>query len=168
MRMLLGMNRLVGVKMPPGLIRLVGRRGACLLALGILDVVIGWSVWIAPQSPLTLFRHIPSWVLGLSWIFAGVVALISIRRKQQDSWGFIGAWAVPFIWGSLFVAEMCAPSDILGVWAGIRAVVTYWGYAALVMVISGWPEGQIVITPDGQIHGTAEGPDHVDLGDSSY
>jgi len=147
------------MKMPPGLIHMIGRRGACLLALGVLDVVIGWSVWLAPQSPLVLFRHIPSFVLGMSWIGAGALALISIRRKYQDSWGFIGAWAVPFIWGCLLLAELAAPANLLGIWTGIRAIVTYWGYAALVMVISGWAEGQIVVM--------TEGPDHVDLDNGS-
>lgn len=163
--------RFVDMKMPPGLIRLIGRRGACLLALGVIDIFIGWSVWIAPQSPLTLLKHIPTPVLGMTWILAGVIAIASIRRKYQDSWGFIGCWQVPFIWGCLFIAELVFPLNNLGIWPGIRAIVTYWGYAALILVISGWPEGSIVIhghpKGEGQYIAATEGPNNVDLGDDS-
>jgi phosphatidylserine synthase len=127
----------------------IGRRGASLLALGIVNLTIGWSVWVIPPSVLaqfSLFSHTPRVILSLSWVLAGVLAIANVPRSRNDKWGFVGAYQVPFIWGCLYLAEALPPLHQFDPWLALRTVITYWGYSALVLVISGWPEAKSIET----------------------
>lgn len=124
--------------------RRIGRRGACLLSLGVIQIVTGWTMIDSPPlafHALTLFRLVPPLTLGLLWLIPGAISLAYafVRRTDNDSWGFVAAYLMPFIWGMAYVLSWFPLHD-LPAGMGLRAAVIYWGYAALVQVISGWSE----------------------------
>lgn len=122
----------------------IGRRGACLLALGVIEIDLGWSIWASPikvSQLLTVFRHLPNTLLGAPWVVAGSIALVYAftRRGKNDGIGFIATYIMPFVWGLAYLLSWFPFGD-LGPDQAMRAVGIYWGYALLIQVVAGWVE----------------------------
>jgi hypothetical protein len=71
---------------------------------------------------------------------AGAVALVSaFTRTRNDTWGFVLSYVVPFLWGTAYLISWY-PLREINAGTAMRAGILYWGYSALVVIISGWPE----------------------------
>lgn len=124
--------------------RLNGRRGAFLLALAIVYLLIGYSYISQPSTAgwTTSFRWLPDWFpityLGWPWIVAGLIAIasaIAYESPKSDRAGFSAMTAVPLAWSLIFFLLWLAGYATTG-WS---LASTYAGFAVAVMVVSGLP-----------------------------
>lgn len=122
----------------------IGRRGAFLLILSVMDALTGWSLLDVPPAvyrQLTLLRHVPQFGLALSWLLPAAVALFFAfaRRTQHDAWGFLACYVPPAAFGVIYFTAWF-PFGQLPAGTGVRSAVVYWGYSLLILVAAGWPE----------------------------
>jgi hypothetical protein len=122
---------------------MVGRRGAALLVFAFIDVVIGWSLidasgqaQAAALPTYRAFREVaPLATWGALWlIVAAVCAVWAFRR--HDAPAFAAAIGIKLVWSAGFAVSWLT-------WAAPRgwlAAATWGVVAALVYIISGWPE----------------------------
>lgn len=124
--------------------RRIGRRGAFLLILAVMDALTGWSLLDVPPAvynQLTLLRHIPQDALALMWVLPAVVAawFAFAKRTQRDAWGFLACYVPPAIFGVIYFTSWF-PIGQLAAGTAVRSAVVYWGYSLLILVAAGWPE----------------------------
>jgi hypothetical protein len=121
----------------------VGRRGACLVFLGLAYVLLGWGFAVeppaAPSSRELYAIHLSimsfdGW--ALVWASAGIACLFGAVVKRVETVGFSAAMMVAVLWGLAFAA-VAAFADVYRAWA---AAVLYLAFAAFVLLIAGWPE----------------------------
>lgn len=125
------------------LIRYVGRRGAALLVFAFIDIAIGVSFLDPETSAQT--RAIPTYRATLevasltvwAWLWLLVAATCAVGAfRQKDRLSFGAAIAIKVVWAGSFLASWIlysAPRAWL-------AAATWGVLAALVLLISGWPE----------------------------
>lgn len=115
--------------------RHVGRRGAFLAFLAILDLAYGYSL-LATTGPQRLVNLLLPWqVWGWIWIAVGVVCLSGVPVRV-DRVQFAVAATVKAAWGLLYVHVWL----IQGLPRGWVSVVVWLTFAFTVVVVSGWPE----------------------------
>jgi hypothetical protein len=122
--------------------RVVGRRGAVLAYLALVDVLFALSlVCPAPetaQSSSTRFladlAPLPSW--GALWFVVGVVCLVGAFVHRLDRYAFACAAGIKTLWGGVFLFGWLA-GEIERGWVG---AVLWLGLAVLVVILAGWPE----------------------------
>lgn len=124
--------------------RIVGRRGAVLLFLALLDFVYAFSL-CRPASPLTaqtqfLVDVAPLDAFALAWAVVGILCLAGafFRRRWPwfDVWPFLGAIMIKIFWAVMLgLAWMVA-----GVERGWVSAAVWLALAALVVALAGWPE----------------------------
>lgn len=114
----------------------LGRRGAFLLFLALLDSLYGYSIVTeaAQLRPLDMIIPVPVW--GWVWIVTGcLLPLGAFVRRDRLFFGWstfvFAAWAGT--WVSVWVHEPQIPR----VWINI---VVWGAFAALVVIVSTWPE----------------------------
>lgn len=133
------------------LVHRVGRRGAFLLFLFILNMVYAWALHqeVAPQTAALLSPEAWSW----AWFGVGVVCGISAFTRRDR------------------VAYTLAAALLCG-WAGVSAyqwvegklpegwlsTVVWLAFSGTVLIVSSWPEAveirKIIDPPDPQIRGS--------------
>jgi hypothetical protein len=120
--------------------RVVGRRGACLLFFALLDFVYGLSLSqpAAAMAPTTRFvasiAPLPWWA-GL-WISVGVICLAGAFAHRLDRAAFCAAAGIKTLWGGVLLLGW-AISDVTRGWV---SAAVWCAFAALVVVLAGWPE----------------------------
>jgi uncharacterized membrane protein HdeD (DUF308 family) len=124
--------------------RRIGRRGACLLILGVLHLNLGWTLLSLPPTTLQalkVFRYVPVAVWGSLWMILGAISLLYafVRRSKSDGLGFAAAYLMPSLWGLAYLLSWWPFRDI-GIEAAVRAAGIYWCYALLIQIIAGWAE----------------------------
>lgn len=123
------------------LIHTVGRRGAFLLFLTLLDLIYGQALLFpthdATAAPTYKFlaQVAPLWAWGLLWITVGMACFVyAFRRYDAPAYAlamFLKVlWALTFLLGWIFA----------GVDRGYLATVIWGAFAAILVLISGWPE----------------------------
>jgi hypothetical protein len=121
----------------------VGRRGAALLAFSSIDVVIGVSFMNPDAAAQTkalpayaaLLRVAPLPVWAWLWLAVAVACLVG-AFCEMDRVAFGAAIGIKIVWASGFLAAWIF-YDAQRAWLSAAT----WGVvAALVLVISGWPE----------------------------
>lgn len=122
----------------------IGRRGAFLLVLSVVDALLGWSLLAVPPvvyDQLTLLRHIPQVALGALWMAGAAIAFAYafVKRSDQDVWGFVASYAPPLVFGGIYFLSWW-PIGQLPAGTAVRSAVVYWGYSLLVLIAAGWPE----------------------------
>src|SRR5687768_11084491 len=90
------------------LIQHIGRRGAFLLFLALLDLIYGYSLLFPTlrslTNPTTLFlvEIAPLSVWGGLWLAVGILCLIFAFRRR-DTIGFAAAMFLKVFWGLVFL-----------------------------------------------------------------
>jgi hypothetical protein len=123
------------------LLRHLGRRGSFLLFLSLLDLIYGYAL-LSPTSrslnnPTILFlmQIMPLWAWGLLWLLVGVVCFIFAFRCK-DTIAFGAAVFLKVFWGFVFLVGW-----LLGdVERGYLSTAIWTAFAAVTLLIAGWPE----------------------------
>jgi hypothetical protein len=122
----------------------IGRRGATLAALGLVDIVYGSAiVWTTslpspgewwPASQDIIFRA-PTYAWGWVWFVVGLILWTGVFARKDDV-HFVLAIMLKVIW-AMAAAFYWVSSDLEGLW-GNGAI--YSGLALLTFIIAGWAE----------------------------
>lgn len=135
------MTRLEYVEKVTGFCHKIGRRGAFLLFLSLLDFVYSFGLFNpTPQSlknPTYIFLQT---ALGLKfwgslWLITGFICLIFAFRKK-DAYGFAAAMFIKILWALLFLLGWL----FAGVERGYLSTAIWGGFAATLALIASWPE----------------------------
>lgn len=125
------------------LVERIGRRGAALILMGIVQISLGLS-FVAPSTPkdrfdyLPLASHIPIQLWGALWVASGLAtAVASLWRTGKDGWGFQAGYALWLLWGIDVLLSTMMGMYPLGWVRGIFGCLIYFGYMTLVLIISG-------------------------------
>lgn len=123
------------------LLRRIGRRGTILLILAFIDFAYGASL-IGPSSEALSTASVrwrehfaPTWAWGGAWLLVGAILLVSAFMKH-DVIGYVAAISLKIIWGLVTLASWILGNVPRG-WIG---AIIWLVFAAMVGVISGWPE----------------------------
>lgn len=113
--------------------RRIGRRGAFLLFLSLVDLLYGYSQLVNPMAVVRVFSH-DGW--GWLWIGVGVVLFAGAWvRKDRAAFGL--AAFIKALWAGMWVDVWI--SDVLVPRAWV-SVAIWTGFAAIVCLVSTWPE----------------------------
>lgn len=120
---------------------LLGRRGAFLLAFGMVWTLIGYGQISAPQPDQRglhlLLDRVPLVVWGWLWITAGAVAIVSAFLPQgSDRFGFLALSLIVTPWIFSYLVAWWQG----GFPRGWIASALYGGLAVGIMVVAGWAE----------------------------
>lgn len=130
----------------------VGRRGAVLLILGTMWLIIGLSVWGAPTPPNRIaaaHELIPVTLRVTAWSSAGLLAISSAFRRDPggDRWGFYALAAMPAErsagWLIGIVARPWLESPPF--WTCVGQFAIWIGVLGVVLVVAGWRESTEVV-----------------------
>lgn len=114
----------------------IGRRGATLIFLGLLDVLFGYSFIVAPATTTRGINYLlPYAVWGWVWIAAGIVCFV-LAPAHVDRAAFALAALVMSAWG-LANGYVWLTQDIPRLWV---SAVIWLAFAGLILIISSWPE----------------------------
>lgn len=129
----------------------LGRRGAFLAWLGFLDFVIGWSLLTPTAIPtgrvlqsyafalrLTGGRW---WPLAIPWLAVGLVDLVQAFWRR-DMAAFAASIGLKLWWAFLLGASWL----VYGAYRGWVNTIIWVTFAAVVSIISGWPESPVLLT----------------------
>lgn len=133
----------------------LGRRGASLLVLGIIFVLVGLQTLLSPpvadfSDRFLLHTLIPHPLQAALWIVPGLLALkaATIRGPGPDGFGFV-ALVVPLVVRIVsYLFSVVAFLLGAGTWAyGWASALIWIAILALVLIISGWAEVPTGYTP---------------------
>ena len=126
--------------------RQIGRRGAMLLSLGAIWIVLGLGV-LDSTSTTVVAPHeaLPQTWRGAAWIITGTIAVAyAIRPKGlPDHHGFAALAAMPIVRVvsyTLAWVDHLLPIGGDGYRLGWRFAATYAAMLAAVLVTAGWPD----------------------------
>jgi hypothetical protein len=112
----------------------IGRRGAFLAFLVVLDVMYGYALLAAPTGKTPdFFLTLDAW--GWIWIGTGVFIATGIL-VGRDIAQFTAAALLKGAWGLLY-ADLWIVQRQPGAWV---SVVIWLSFSLTVLVIAGWPE----------------------------
>lgn len=128
----------------------IGRRGAALLVFAFVDVIIGWSLidpsTQAQTAALPVYRATvevaPLSVWGWTWIAVAAVCVAGAVARS-DWFAFAAAIGIKLVWAGCFIASWL----VFGAPRGWLGAATWGVVAALVYLISGWPEPLRLLHP---------------------
>lgn len=126
----------------------IGRRGASLLFLGLLDLVIATSLIVIPPEVqasagfLFVGDLLPLTVWGAIWAAVGVLCLVQAFMRM-DRVAYAAATLLKCVYGLLYLIGF-ATGEIP---RGYVSAVIWLGFAAWLAVLSTWPEA-IRLAPD--------------------
>jgi hypothetical protein len=113
--------------------RHVGRRGAFLLFLALVDLLYGYSQLTTPTSIVEVFSS-TTW--GWIWIGIGVV-LTAGAFVHRDRAAFGLAAFIKAAWAGMWVDVWISDAHVPRAWV---SVVIWGAFAGVVLVVSTWPE----------------------------
>ncbi|MFC9821364.1 hypothetical protein ACFWG6_30790 [Streptomyces erythrochromogenes] len=111
--------------------KLLGRRGAILLILGIGKTCWGISFIVDPPSTqglqlLTRLCDIQHW--AWLWILAGLITAASAFLKVgRDGWGFIAALVPPAVWAIAYLSAVIGGEYSRGAWVAAWYLTSHVG-----------------------------------------
>lgn len=120
----------------------VGRRGAVLAYLAVVDVLFAVSLadpappGDRPSGVRFLAEVLPLQVWAGLWAAVAVVLVVGAFVHRIDRWAFAAAIMIKTLWGHVYLLGWIVGEVERG-W--VNAVV-WLGLAVLVMIIAGWPE----------------------------
>lgn len=122
--------------------RMLGRRGAILIAYGLVWSLYGFGQLAAPQPDqrgLTVLLHIwPMPVWAWAWITAGAIALIAAWLPQgRDWWGFLALVVIVIPWTLAYLVSWWPLNEFPRGWI---AAAVWAAIAVPIIVAAGWAE----------------------------
>lgn len=128
----------------------LGRRGTFLACLGVMWVLQGVSVILAPDSPTYLLLSAGGEWRAVAWIATGVVAIMAATLRQgDDAVGFLALYIMAayrmLAYG--LSAIMWAAGHDSGQGRGIVGMLSWGIVIVAILVTAGWPEPRE--SPDG-------------------
>lgn len=128
-----------------GLIRHIGRRGAFLLFLALLDAVIGYSL----RAPLpyglttrqvygTFVQIMPIGAWAEAWNTTGLVLLVAAFWRRLRPVAFALAAMLKTAWASVYLYGWVS-GDPLMVRGYLQASI-WLSFAVMILLVSGWRE----------------------------
>jgi hypothetical protein len=135
--------------------RMLGRRGASLLLIGSIWLIVAWSIYEAPiplgRVPAPHERFPVEFRIAL-WTICGVCAIVSawFRKPGDDAWGFYMLLVPPLermlSWLWVVAASLYPPAGTLW-WhpnpplgVGLQGFGAWAATTLLILIISGWRE----------------------------
>lgn len=116
----------------------IGRRGAVLTFLGLLDALFGYSFLVSPMlSSIKIDYLLPYAFWGWTWIAAAAVCF-AFCAARIDRAAFALEAAVMSAWG-LVSGYIWVTQHIPRLWV---SAVIWLAFAGLILIISSWPESQ--------------------------
>jgi hypothetical protein len=119
----------------------IGRRGAILLILSVIDIAYGLSL-IGPASETlglaaTIWRehYAPLWVWGVGWLVIAAILIVSAFLRN-DRFGYAAAIGWKIAWSLTSLASWI----VGGVERGWVSSIVWAVVAGMIVVIAGWPE----------------------------
>ena len=115
--------------------RRIGRRGAFLLFLAILDSAYGYSLIIVPTlvNSYDLLLPLKTWII--LWLVMGVVCLSGVFAKTD--WFQYGCSALfKAAWAALYLQLWIVQHDTHA-WV---STVIWLAFAMIILLVGGWPE----------------------------
>lgn len=122
--------------------RLLGRRGATLVLMGILWFALGWATTFSPSHITFSAFHfaIPGALRGAMWCGGAILAFIFAARRH-DWPGFVGLLVMPGITAaSCLTSWFLSLCDLGGYDRAWYSFIFYAGMVAWVLITAGWPE----------------------------
>ncbi|MFD8117102.1 hypothetical protein [Streptomyces microflavus] len=117
----------------------LGQRGAFLLVVGFIQIVLGWSTYVTEPETLRAYAiagEIGPGVVGLVQIGLGAVACVNaFWPPGKDRWGFSFAIPAPVFWATDAVISSAfgfVPWEL-----AVRSAAFWAGYAVLILLGSG-------------------------------
>jgi MFS family permease len=134
------------------LARRLGRRGACLIVLGLAFIGVGINALLSGPPDThhvgryLLHNYLPFWVEALLWAGAGLAAVHASGKHGtgRDGYGF-AALIVPLALRIVsYLGSFLAYLVGLSGWGGGGVSAVVWtGLMALILIIAGWPEVEV-------------------------
>lgn len=127
----------------------IGRRGAFLLFLALVDILYGYSMMVAGSPAIKLDLILDSTAWGWWWIATGIACLAgALLDRDRLFYGLAAftkaAWAMT--WVNVWIQDPAVPRA----WV---SVAIWGGFSGIVLVISTWPEVVFIkrtdTSPDG-------------------
>jgi hypothetical protein len=119
----------------------IGRRGAILLILAVIDIAYGMSL-VGPASETlglaaTIWRehYAPLWVWGVGWLVIAAILIVSAFLRN-DRFGYAAAIGWKIAWSLTTLASWI----VGGVERGWVSSIVWAVVAGMIVVIAGWPE----------------------------
>jgi hypothetical protein len=119
----------------------IGRRGAILLILAVIDIAYGMSL-VGPASETlglaaTIWRehYAPLWVWGVGWLVIAAILIVSAFLRN-DRLGYAAAIGWKIAWSLTALASWI----VGGVERGWVSSIVWAVASALGVIIAGWPE----------------------------
>lgn len=131
----------------------VGRRGAFLCFLALLDIIYGYSMLFPTTRSLStptsqFIMHVaPLWAWGSLWLTTGVVCAIYAFR-EKDAPGYAAAMFIKILWGLTFLLGWI----FVDVERGYLSSAIWLAFAAVVALIASWPEPRHRNGDEGWMH----------------
>jgi hypothetical protein len=119
----------------------LGRRGAVLLTLAVLDIVYAIGLFLPASGPhrsasttfLSGILPLPVW--AILWLIVG--GLLAIGSFQlRDRWAYALAVGLKTLWGTVTLLGWV----VTGVERGWLSAAIWLAFAVVILVISAWPE----------------------------
>jgi hypothetical protein len=122
------------------LARIIGRRGAFLLFLSLLDLIYGFSLAFpgkAVSNPIYIYLAsiAPIGMWSVLWTAVGIICLV-FAFKEKDAIAFTAAMFIKVLWALLFLFGWF----FAGVDRGYLSTAIWGSFAAVLALVSTWPD----------------------------
>ena len=134
----------------PRTVRQVGRRGTALLMLGVLWLLLGYSVFLSmdipTEAPEGVFHLlIPADVRGFLWMLTGGTAIVAAFRPPgfSDAFGWTALYVMPALRLVSYLSgwlDWIVPFGTPGYERGWVPAITWAVIVVLIATCAGWPE----------------------------
>ncbi|SRR6266705_3088201 len=127
--------------------RFVGRRGAFLVFLALLDLVLGYGLTqplplgLKPRTiygPMMDLAPIRWWAIW--WVLTGLLCLVGALADRVQTAAFVGAAVIKTAWACCYLVGWREHLPAFN--RGWQSAAIFGAFAGVVLLISGWQENR--------------------------